>query len=313
MFMKRKLFALSAVMIGLVMGASGVVNNNKQSQTVKNTEKDTRTENETIWREVKIEEGKYIAKASMKDYDLKKIVGEADYVFSGTIIDRHEYEVEWTDEKGEKRGPFSKSVVEVKISKEYHGESPVSGDSIRVYYPYSLSVDFEGTFSMEEDKEYIFVTKALDEEFVERRKRETPDSGYEQERYADVYISDTCYNILPVEDGEVYMYHDYFYWNDEVMEQTISGEAIVADDVVEPELIDSGWFIALEEQDFEKAFFELFENVEVLPDANELIEIHERKSESEEDLDFELNLNQKNSSDKSSIQPEEYKGIRKLF
>lgn len=279
--MKKKIISVIAVFVCaiIIVGISRHSDSDDTIKKITSTDEEKKNVSAASWKEVPIEEGKYVAQGSMQEYDLKEIVNEADYVFSGNIVDRKEYEVEWTDENGELRGPFSKSVIEVKINNEYYGESPVSGDSIRVYYPYSLSMDFEGSFPMEEGKEYIFVAKAFDEEFIERRKTETPDSKYEQEKYADVYISDACYDLLPIENGNVYMYHDYFYWNDEVMEQVIPEEAVAAEDVAEPELIESGWFIALDKQNFENAFLQLFEKPEVLPDAEQLMEIHKKKSE----------------------------------
>lgn len=295
--MKKKIFLVIAVFICaiIIVNISKSTNGDNSEKGITSAKKEGENISAASWKEVPIEEGKYEAQGSMQEYDLKKIINEADYVFSGNIVDRKEYEVEWTDENGELRGPFSKSVIEVKINNEYYGESPVSGDSIRVYYPYSLSMDFKGSFAMEEGKEYIFVAKAFDEEFIERRKRETPDSKYEQEKYADVYISDACYDLLPVEDGNVYMYHDYFYWNDEVMDQVKSEEVVATEDVVEPDLIESGWFIALDEQNFENAFLQLFEKPEKLPNAEELIEIHKRKSE-------EAAYSEKISRDKSSME-----------
>lgn len=293
--MIKKVIIIPVVLACFVMtvgSLDNVVDKNNKSEIVTSV---NQKESAAVWKEVPIEEGKYVAQASLNSYDLKETISEADYVFSGTITNRKEFEVQWTDENGEIMGPYLKSVVEVKINKEYYGESPVSGDSIRVYYPYSLSTDFEGSFSLEEQQEYIFVTENFDEEFIERRKMETPESKYEHEKYADVYISSACYDLLPVDNGEVCMYHDYFYWDDNVMKKTISGEAIRKEDIVDSELIDSGWFIVLEEQEFNREFDKLFKNSNELPNAEELEKIHKNKKSHNQN---------KNQKDKI-IQPEE--------
>ena len=104
----------------------------------------------TSWKEVPIHEGEYRANALLVEFDLRKIMQSADYIFCGTVINRREFEVEWEDENGERRGPFPSSVLEVKINKEYCGKSPIYGDKILVYYPQSLSTVYEGSFPIQD-------------------------------------------------------------------------------------------------------------------------------------------------------------------
>lgn len=228
----------------------------------------------SIWKEIPITEGTSFAKCNgIKEFDLKKIVTEADYVFRGIIIDRKEYKVEWIDDKGEKWGPFPSSVLEVKVTYEYNGESPVDGNIIKVYYPYSLSTVFEGSFLIKDDEEYVFLTQIFDDEFMARRKQAAPEDNFQQEKYADVYISNPSYSIMAIEKGTVFMYNDYFSWDGDTMKQIKKGTSVKTNKMSSSDLIEKGWFIALDENKFDIAFSNLFKNPKKLPDAKDLQKI----------------------------------------
>ncbi len=270
--MKKNKIVISLVLASLLVGG-GVryaLNNNRSNML---------SQGASVWKEVSINDEMYVASASLENFDLKETITESDYVFSGTVVNREEYEVEWVDDNGEQWGPFPSSVIEVKINKEYYGTSPVKDDIIRVYYPYSFSVAFKGSFLIKDNSEYVFVTRALDEKFVEQREKENPDDKFEQEKYADVYISNAYYSLLPVDNEMVFMNHDYFGWNEDVMKKTESSEYAQTDKVTSSEVIENGWVIALNENDFDNSFSELFENQEELPDAIDLSNLHEEEIE----------------------------------
>jgi len=228
----------------------------------------------TVWTEKEISDATYHVKGTTKKFDLKETINEADYVFSGTIVDREEYEVEWTDENNEHWGPFPSSIIKVKVNKEYHGKSPVNSDIIKVYYPYSLSMIFEGSFLIKDDCEYVFVTRTLDNEFVKKRDKENPDDKFEQEKYADVYISDSSYNLMAIDDGNVFAHYDYFFW-DAVASKKIKNSNTLKTDMISSEtLINNNWFVGLERNDFDESFSKLFKNYEKLPNADELMKLH---------------------------------------
>lgn len=226
--------------------------------------------NTASWREVPIRDGESFAHSYSTEFDLEKTITDADYIFCGTVVSRKEYEVEWIDDNGEQWGPFPSSVIEVKINKEYYGKSPVEGDIIRVYYPYSLSTVFDGSFIIKDNGEYVFVTQALDEEFVQRRRKEVPDDKFEQEKYADVYISSPSYSLMPVDDGMVFMYHDYFGWDEQIMKKAKSEKSVKTDKMSSSELVETGWFMALDEDDFNSSFSQILEKPEELPNADDL-------------------------------------------
>lgn len=219
----------------------------------------------STWKEVPIKEGAYLVSGAFSIFDLKKTITNADYVFSGTVMSRKEYEVFWTDKEGKSWGPYSSSIIEVKVDHDYYGQSPVKGTIIKIHYANSLSTVFENSVQIKDEGEYVFVTRALDDQYVERRKKETPDDGSEPEKYADVYIPSPYYSLLPIDKGTVFMYHQYFSWDNDIMKKVKSN---VETDKISSEAIENGLYIALGKEDFDDAFNQLFENLEALPTAN---------------------------------------------
>lgn len=218
----------------------------------------------SIWKEVPIkEETNWVSESSV--IDLKKAITNADYVFSGRVINRKEYEVSWTDKEGKSWGPYSSSIIEVEVNHNYYGESPVKDNIIKLYYPNSLSTVFEDSALIKDQGEYVFVTRALDDKYVERRKKETPEDGSEPEKYADAYIPNPYYSLLPIDNGTVFMYNQYFDWNKGIMKKAKSN---VETDKISSKAIENGAFIALDKKDFDSAFLQVLKNPEVLPSAN---------------------------------------------
>lgn len=280
MSVRKKTVILSLVSLILVIGCLGffiTVHNNDIFPT--NSLEQSNDDGLAIWRETPINDGAYLAHGDVIEFDLRKTIKEADYVFSGTVVSRKEYEVEWTDENGEHWGPFLKSIIEVKVGKEYYGNSPVDGNIIKVYYPYGLSMVFEDSFLIEDSSEYIFVTQALDKEFTDLRAKTSPEDKFGQERYADVYISNSHSNLLSISDNTVFMYREYFSWDEKIMKQTKEGSAVTTDKILSAELLENNYFIALSRNDFDNAFAKLFDNSVKLPTADELKSLRERETD----------------------------------
>ena len=150
--MKKKtiIFTMAFVSLIMVIGCVYFAINNRNVEDLMST-----------WKEFSIKDGASYAYSNINNFDLKKTITDADYVFSGTVVSRKEYQVEWIDDS-ETWGPFPNSVIEVRVNKEYNEKSPVNGDIVKVYYPYSLSTVFGGSFLIKDDGEYVFVTRALD-------------------------------------------------------------------------------------------------------------------------------------------------------
>ena len=222
------------------------------------------------WTEVPIKRNVYWSNPAPIPFELKQIVSENNYIFSGTIVGLKEFEVEWTDELGEQWGPYSHTLMEVKVNKEYHGESPVKDDILKIFYPYSLSIDFGGSFSLEENNEYVFISRIMNEDFVNQRKIENPYAKAEPEKHADVYIQNYHHSFFAVDNGTVFMFNKFLSWNGEAMKKVKFGSDITTKTMTSPELVECGWFIALGLDDFENYFTEIFKNPEILPSQEEM-------------------------------------------
>lgn len=235
--------------------------------------------NTSVWKKTEIKDEAYIANGSIEKFDLNETITESDYVFSGTVINREEYEVKWTDENGEDWGPFPSSIIEVKVNKEYYGTSPIKGNVIKVYYPYSFSTIFKNSFLIEDNSDYVFITRVLDEEFVKQKENNNPEDKFEQEKYADVYITNTYSNLLVIENDTVFMYNEFFSENKDIMNKTISKELAVTDKTISSDDNENDWFIALDETDFNKAFSDLFKSQEELTNTSDFSKLQEDKVE----------------------------------
>lgn len=217
-----------------------------------------------IWKEVPINDtkGEYgIIKSCAPILDPQRIITNADYIFSGTVTSRKEYEIFWTDKDGKQRGPYEGAIIEVKVNHDYYGQSPVEGNTIKIYYPDSLSAEFEDVVWIKDQGEYVFITQALDEEFVQRRDKESSDNGSRPEKYADVYIG-RYYNTAVIDNGTVFTHRGYFDWNKDIMKKV---KPNAKTDKIPARLTERGAYIALDKQDFDKAFNQILENPETLP------------------------------------------------
>ncbi len=222
----------------------------------------------TIWKEVPIEEGKTVINTIKNEFDLKNLITNADFVFSGIVVNRQEFEVSWHDDNGDNWGPFPSSIIEVKINEIYFGESPVGTETIKIYYPNSLSAQQEYSFNIVSNNEYIFVSKLLDEEFVKYKNKYAPDDKFNQEDYADVYIEDTSYNILPIKNGDVYFNKKYFSWDKDLLKQA-EVNITTKKEIAELGDFDNDWCISCKTNKFNKYFNKMLGEPEKLPNLEE--------------------------------------------
>ncbi len=223
----------------------------------------------TVWKEVPIVEGKCVSKTIKNEFDLRNIITNADYIFSGTVINKQEYEVSWNDNNGDNWGPFPSSIIEVKIKEIYYGESPVKTETVKVYYPDSLSTQFESSFNIVENNEYIFVSQLLDEEFVKYKNKYAPEDKFNQEKYANVYIADTSYNILPIKNGNVYMNKNYFSWDKDLLSQA-DVKIDTKKDIDELGSFENDWCISCNINKFNKYFNKMLAAPEKLPTLEDI-------------------------------------------
>ncbi|MBR6996727.1 MAG: hypothetical protein IKH96_12055 [Ruminococcus sp.] len=176
------------------------------------------------WNEVEIDSRIGRVSNMYKPFDLDSVIEETDLVFSGTVIDRKEYEVKWTDENGENWGPYRNAVIEVKINDVYYGNT--DKETIKIYYPQSLSTLYTGAFLLKQDQEYIFLANNFDEDYYEM-KASNPHDRFEQEKYADIYITNSRDAIMPVINNIVSVYNGYFNSNEVALEKALSKENVL--------------------------------------------------------------------------------------
>ena len=218
----------------------------------------------STWKEIPIKEVTGWGKRTPYTINLKKVITEADYVFSGTVIGHKEYEVSCTDENGKQSVPQKSSIIEVEVNHDYYGQSPVKGNTIKIYSPSSICAS-DNSVLVKEQGEYVFVTQALDDEYVERRNKQNPADRAGEEHYADVYVSGAYYRIFPIDNEMVFPYYQYFSWNDDIMNKVKSNAET---DKINSLAMKEDWYLALNKQDFDDAFNQLFKNPEILPPAN---------------------------------------------
>lgn len=228
----------------------------------------------TVWEEVPINEGTYNVSATYSDFNLEKTFTEADYIFSGTIVGRTEYEVSWVDNNGEAWGPYPSSVIEVNVSDDYYGTSPVEGNIIKVYYPNSLSANIDGSFQLKEGNEYIFITQALDEEFIRKKAEESPDDKFEQEKHADVFISNARSNVISISDEGTLVYKGFFDDDSEILNQSSANQLYAFNNVLTDNTIASNDFLLLDKSVFDSSFANLISNREDVLTATNLTRLN---------------------------------------
>lgn len=117
----------------------------------------------------------------------------------------------------------------------------------------------DGAFQIKDSGEYIFITRALDEQFVKEKEEKSPDDKFEQEKHADVYISNSRDNIISISDNSVAVYHEFFNNDNKYAKEAIEKEYIEPNNVLTSDLINSDEFLFFDKSDFDNAFSEVFE------------------------------------------------------
>ncbi len=214
----------------------------------------------TVWEEIPIIEKKQTVLPTFFDFDFNSLIGESDYIFRGTIVNRKEYKVSWTDDIGETWGPYPSSVVEVRINKEYYGESPVQGNTIKVYSSESISDDTKGAIRLNNNNEYIFITKKLDDEFVSQKAVKAPYDKFEQEKHADVYIRNLRDNIMSISGDSILAYNGFIFEKG-LSKDDNNDDISLFEDIVDTDEIESNYFILINKYGFDAAFNELISSI----------------------------------------------------
>jgi hypothetical protein len=179
----------------------------------------------TEWNEVDIKpnDPNQHGSPSLKPFELDVIVNNADLVFRGTIIDRKEYEVSWTDDNGQNWGPNGNGVFEVRVDEVYCGQT--DRKTLRIYFPSRFRQSGNGIFGLNDGQEYIFIANAFDNDYY-AHLAENPLDRTEPYRHADMYINGTRENAIPIINDIVLPYYDFFKDNESVLAKDIPYEDV---------------------------------------------------------------------------------------
>lgn len=204
----------------------------------------------TIWNEMEINEGACEITPSYLAFNVDSLISDSDYIFSGTVINRKEYGVSWLDKTGEQWGPYPSSVIEVKINKNYYGNPPTEGETIKVYSPDSLSANIHGSLPLKEGYEYIFITQYLDDEFAAKK---SSNDRFEQEKHANVYINNFRDNIINISNDDVAVYKEFFSNSNLISPNNIK-EIYTLNDVINSNVVNDNNFVLIDKATFNNAF-----------------------------------------------------------
>lgn len=235
------------------------------------TNRDTITIGRSTLKEIKSTDynSNIISHGMRTKFDLKKILTGDNYtyntyVFSGTVQDIKLYEVSWTDEKGEEWGPFTRTILSVKIKKEYTGSATSENGIVRVLTTEVLSAEREDTVKINIGDTYVFVNCwSLDDKYFGYISENDPIS-YENDislQQADVIMGGAWNSVFPVENNTVMVYHEYFENNTDVLQKKLSASSINSDKFVSSDSILNDEYIILNVTDFEKSFSALLDDI----------------------------------------------------
>jgi hypothetical protein len=239
------------------------------------TQKPNRPSN-TVWKEVPFPTHKIYTNVTMEPFDLRDTLTGYDrsygiqfnkFFFRGIVLSLKQYEVSWTDDNGQQQGPFELGIIEVKITQEYSGKSPVSGDTIKILYPYSFAEKLDTAPVLAEKGEYVFITTVLDDVYNEYKQMISPNWRGEGEKYADV-VSGAIQGLFPVENGNIYVRSGYFEHDNEAMRKALSSDSVENSKLLDYQYLQQGSFVAFNLDDFNREFKKLIDNAENLPTAS---------------------------------------------
>ena len=207
----------------------------------------------TTWEEVEPSKLTKQVSETYKPFELENVINETDLVFKGTVIGSNEYDVQWIDENGENWGPYRNSIIEVEVNDVYYGQT--DKDKIKIYYPKSISTLYTGAFLIRDGQEYIFIANVFDEDFY-AKKANNPDDRFEQDKYSDVYITNSRDAVMPVINDTVSVFNGYFNNNEDALPKAIAKEEVIND--IPTEANKANWFLYFSKDDLAELLEELF-------------------------------------------------------
>ncbi len=160
---------------------------------------------DAIWKETDIRDETFCY-YNLYSQNVKRTINETDLVFSGTVIDRTEYELYYVNEYGKVYDPKRVSVVTATINDVYYGETDKS--TIKLYYPLSFSEFYQHDRRISDDCEYIFFAGNYNKDLSQDGILTNFDvlKPYE---HSDAYIKLTRDCVMPIIDDVVVFNYSY--------------------------------------------------------------------------------------------------------
>ena len=255
----------------------------------------------SAWKEIRLGTGRENDISTFDPlFSSRRTIKESNYIFRGKVLDCKEYRVTWPKE--EDMWTLYISILKVEVLEVYLGDSFKQGDVIKVEcadpFKEILSV-FPQITKQGNSGEFIFLSTALDKEYLQEIVAMEWSGWTWEGKYADVLILSTFQNTFPVKDKIVFPYRDFFSCDKDVLDKTVSDD----------------YSLALNKDDFDLAFKKLIENPDELPDADELMECRipiERPEPTLEELRKQLEDAPEGSLDHSLLEWEIYLMEREL-
>ncbi|MCR4889188.1 MAG: hypothetical protein K5979_08450 [Ruminococcus sp.] len=160
---------------------------------------------DAIWKETDIRDETFYY-YNRYSQNVKRTINETDLVFSGTVIDRTEYELYYVNEYGKVYDPKRVSVVTATINDVYYGETDKS--TIKLYYPFSFSEFYQHDRRISDDCEYIFFAGNYNKDFSQDRLIVNFDALKPYD-HSDAYIKLTRDCVMPIIDDIVVFNYSY--------------------------------------------------------------------------------------------------------
>ena len=107
------------------------------------------------WTEVAVSDTVKLEAPYVRESSFKQMLNESNIVLMGTVTDICEYQVECFDDKGNRVTPFEVSIITLEAEKSLNLPY-YKADTVKIFYPYSLSYLSENGLLIRKGGEYVF-------------------------------------------------------------------------------------------------------------------------------------------------------------
>lgn len=164
-------------------------------------------------------------------------------VFRGRISDLKEYSATWVDQNGDRWDDDRYSIVEVETEENY-GNQPLE-KTVRVLYLSSVTDITENSIVLKKGVSYFFINCwMLDDKYFSYCAEHDQYGTWKDDpslKEADAILGAAWCSVIPIENDQVYMYHEYVASDEEIGKAlqnkhsekalTLKGSGLVSNDV----------------------------------------------------------------------------------